>query len=70
MRRFKARYLQKINIFEITLFTTVYLRCMKLYYRPPQASWSDLAPETIICDSYDSGIDDIDYEDVDWTINT
>ena len=41
---------------------------MKLYYRPPQTSWRDLLPAVLICDSYDSVIDDFDYEDVDWTV--
>ena len=40
----------------------------KLYYRAPQASWSELAPWELVCDSYDSGIDNYDYEDVDWTV--
>ena len=38
----------------------------KLYYRTPQADWSELASLELVCDSYDSGIDDYDYEDVDW----
>ena len=39
-----------------------------LYFAPKceyyEAHWTDL-----LCDSYGSGIDDIDYEDVDWTVN-
>lgn len=42
---------------------------MKLYYRPPQAFWSDFVQVTFICDSYNSGIDDMEYEEVDWTVN-
>lgn len=39
-----------------------------LFYRSPQVRWSDLKLEDPICDSYDSGIEDFDYEDVDWTV--
>ena len=39
---------------------------MKLYYRQPQAAWGNLVQGTFICDSYNSGIDDIDYEDLTW----
>lgn len=40
-----------------------------LHYSTPlcdayEAHWKEL-----LCDSYDSGIDDVDYEDVDWTVN-
>lgn len=38
---------------------------MKPKYRSPQICWEDLEPQTLICDSYNSGIDDYDYEDID-----
>lgn len=38
----------------------------KLYYHAPQASWCELAAGDLVCDSYDSGIDDYTHEDVDW----
>ena len=41
---------------------------LKLSYRAPMACWTDTAIQDLICDSYDSGIDDYDYEDVDWTV--
>ena len=38
------------------------------YYSPEcettEAHWKEL-----LCDSYGSGIDDVDYVDVDWTVN-
>ena len=38
------------------------------YYAPEceqyEAHW-----EEMICDSYDSGIDDFDYEELTWTVN-
>jgi len=37
---------------------------MKLKYRSPQTLWDELEPQSIICDSYNSGIDDYDYVDV------
>ncbi len=37
---------------------------MKLKYRSPQAFWDDLEPQTLICDSYSSGVDDYDYVEV------
>ena len=40
----------------------------KRTYLEPQAVWSLLMAQALICDSYDSGIDDVDYEDVDWTV--
>lgn len=39
-----------------------------LFYRSPQTIWSDIELDKLICDSYDSGIDDLDYEDIDWTV--
>ena len=42
----------------------------KCIYFEPIAVWSDLAPETIVCDSYNSGIDDIEYEQIDLTANS
>lgn len=40
----------------------------RLYYRAPQACWCELASESLICDSYNSGIDNFDYEEIDWTV--
>jgi len=37
---------------------------MKLKYRSPQTFWDELEPRNLICDSYNSGIDDYDYVDV------
>lgn len=37
---------------------------MKLKYRSPQTLWDEMDPLNIICDSYNSGIDDYDYVDV------
>lgn len=34
-------------------------------YLTPQAFWSELESGDIICDSYNSGIDDFDYEQID-----
>lgn len=44
---------------------------MKKYrkYLAPRIDWSALGALELICDSYDSGIDDMEYEDVDWTVN-
>ena len=36
----------------------------KFIYHAPQTIWSELDPDVIICDSYNSGIDDYDYVDV------
>ena len=41
----------------------------KCIYIEPIAVWSGLEPEAIVCDSYNSGIDDIDYEQIDLTLN-
>ena len=43
---------------------------MKKYrkYLAPRTDWSTLDSLDLICDSYGSGIDDIDYEDLDWTV--
>ena len=38
---------------------------MKPKYRSPQICWEDLERQALICDSYNSGIDDYDYEDID-----
>jgi len=38
----------------------------ELYYHAPQAYWSELSGQELICDSYDSGIDDFDYEEITW----
>ena len=43
---------------------------MKSKYRSPQLSWDDLEPQALICDSYESGIDDYDLVDVDWNANS
>lgn len=40
----------------------------KLKYSSPQTFWSAYENHELICDSYDSGIDDLDYEEVDWTV--
>lgn len=37
-------------------------------YRVPEAYWVDAISQELVCDSYDSGIDDYGYEDVDWTV--
>ena len=37
------------------------------HYFPPQIAFSELAPSELVCDSYDSGIDDYDYEEIDWS---
>jgi len=41
----------------------------RLFYHAPQTCWCELATESLICDSYDSGIDDFIYEEVDLTFN-
>jgi hypothetical protein len=41
---------------------------IKLPYHVPQSVWSELKPEALICDSYNSGIDDFYYEDIDLTV--
>lgn len=43
---------------------------MKLKYHSPQTLWDELEPQSIICDSYNSGIDDYDFVDVDWNANS
>lgn len=40
-----------------------------ILYSAPQSEWSNLDTMELICDSYISGIDDMEYEDVDWTVN-
>ena len=35
----------------------------RLYYHAPQAAWCELTAESLVCDSYNSGIDDYDYAD-------
>ena len=37
-------------------------------YIAPQADWNELAPEELVCDSYGSGIEDFEYEDLNWTV--
>ena len=39
-----------------------------ILYFAPQSEWSILDNMELICDSYSSGIDDFDYEEVDWTV--
>ena len=39
-----------------------------ILYFAPQSDWSALDTLELICDSYNSGIDDMEYEDVDWTV--
>lgn len=46
------------------------LNTMKLKYHSPQTLWDELEPQSIICDSYNSGIDDYDFVDVDWNANS
>ena len=46
------------------------LYTMKNKYRSPQLSWDDLEPQALICDSYESGIDDYDLVEVDWNANS
>ena len=41
----------------------------KSIYLGPQADWSEFATGSLVCDSYNSGIDDYEYEEVDWTVN-
>ena len=33
-------------------------------YISPQAAWSELEAWSLVCDSFDSGIDDYDYIDI------
>lgn len=40
---------------------------MKLKYCTPKVTWRELDLESVICDSYGSGIDDYGYEDLDLT---
>ena len=39
-----------------------------LPYLAPECETNEARWEELLCDSYGSGIDDIDYEDVDWTV--
>ena len=39
----------------------------KRHYCAPQSCWSIVSSRDLLCDSYNSGIDDYDYENVDWT---
>ncbi len=41
---------------------------MKYKYRSPQTSWDEMESQAIICDSYNSGIEDFEYEDLSWTV--
>ena len=43
---------------------------MKRIYLEPQAVWSGFEAGNLVCDSYDSDIDDFDYEEVDWTVKS
>ena len=38
----------------------------KRTYFEPQTVWNELAAGELVCDSYDSGIDDFIHEDVEW----
>ena len=38
------------------------------FYRVPRTEWGSLAGRQLLCDSYGSGIEDYDYEDLDWTV--
>ena len=40
----------------------------RLCYLAPQTCWCELAAESLVCDSYNSGIDNYDYEEIDWTV--
>ncbi len=35
-------------------------------YLAPLSEWSELDARELLCDSYNSGIDGFDYEDIDW----
>jgi len=37
-------------------------------YLAPRTDWSALGSRDLLCDSYGSGIDDFEYEDLDWTV--
>ena len=37
-------------------------------YDSPKAVSCNLEPRGVICDSYDSGIEDLEYEEIDWTV--
>lgn len=39
----------------------------KPYYSTPRTCFSELEGFELVCDSYNSGIDDFDYEELDWT---
>lgn len=39
------------------------------HYLSPECEFEEAYLRELLCDSYDSGIDDIVYEDVDWTVN-
>ena len=43
---------------------------MKKYrkYLAPRTDWCAMDTLELVCDSYSSGIDDMVYEDVDWTV--
>ena len=40
----------------------------KRNYQVPCAESCGLALRSLVCDSYGTGIDDFDYEDLDWTV--
>ena len=35
-------------------------------YRVPQFWWTVVSPQELICDSYNSEIEDFEYEEIDW----
>lgn len=51
---------------------TSQIRCIMIklkHYLSPECEFEEAYLRELLCDSYDSGIDDIVYEDVDWTVN-
>ena len=43
---------------------------MKITYLAPHSEWSTHATKDLVCDSYSTGIDDFDYEEIDWSVNS
>ena len=39
-------------------------------YQSPQVFYDEFAVNELLCDSYNTEIDDYDYVDVDWNINS
>ena len=39
-----------------------------ILYFAPQSEWSILDTLELVCDSYSSGIEDFEYEDLGWTV--